>query len=51
MLSMVFGLPVVFGALVWHSYRSAAQRRARGETLVSPGVERWEPQRGSEGRA
>ncbi|HVS18012.1 MAG TPA: hypothetical protein VMT18_05380 [Planctomycetota bacterium] len=45
MLSMVFGLPAVFGLLVWRSYRSAGARARRGEALVPPGVERWEPDR------
>lgn len=46
MLGMVFGLPTVFGAVLWHSYRSAAARERRGERLVPPGVERWEPGEG-----
>jgi hypothetical protein len=45
MLSMVFGLPTVFGLLLWRSYRSAAARTRRGEELVPPGAERWEPER------
>lgn len=43
MLAMVFGLPVAFGLLLWRTYRSAAARAARGEELVVPGAERWEP--------
>lgn len=43
MLGMVFGVPLALGALMWFSYRSAAARAGRGETLVPPGVERWEP--------
>lgn len=43
MLSMVFGLPTVFGLVVWRSYRSADARTERGEELVPDGVERWEP--------
>jgi hypothetical protein len=43
MLSVVFGLPVAFGLLVWRSYRSAASRAARGETLGTPGALRWTP--------
>ena len=45
MLAMVFGLPTAFGLLLWRSYRSADARSARGEELVPPGVERWEPGR------
>jgi hypothetical protein len=43
MLSVVFGLPVVFGLLVWRSYRSAPSRAARGEILGTPGALRWTP--------
>ena len=43
MLGMVFGLPTVFGVLLWHTYRSAGARVRRGEQLLPPGVERWEP--------
>jgi len=43
MLSMVFGLPLVFGVVVWRSYRSADARSQRGEALVPEGAERWEP--------
>lgn len=43
MLSVVFGLPLVFGLLVWRSYRSAASRAARGEVLGTPGALRWTP--------
>lgn len=41
MLSVVFGLPVVFGFVVWRSYRSASERAARGEVTCTPGAERW----------
>jgi hypothetical protein len=54
MLSVVFGLPVAFGLLVWRSYRSAAARAARGESLGTPGKLRWTPgedRSGSAGRA
>ena len=43
MLGMVFGLPTVFGVLLWRTYRSAGARALRGEPLLPPGVERWEP--------
>ena len=51
MLGMVFSVPAVLGGLVWHSYRSAERRKARGELLLPPGAERWEAPRGSGGRA
>ena len=41
MLSVVFALPVVFGLLIWRSYRSAGARSARGELLGTPGALRW----------
>ncbi len=44
MLGMVYlGLPTVAGVVVWRSYRSAGARAGRGESLLPPGVERWEP--------
>jgi hypothetical protein len=43
MLGMVFGLPMLFGVLLWRTYRSAGARAGRGELLLPPGVERWEP--------
>jgi hypothetical protein len=43
MLSVVFGLPLVFGLLIWRSYRSAAARAERGEVLGTPGAVRWTP--------
>jgi len=46
MLGMVFTLPVAFLGLIWHSYRSAARRAARGEALSTPGAERWEASSG-----
>lgn len=45
MLGMVFTIPLAFGGLVWHSYRSAARRAARGEVIVPPGAERWDARR------
>jgi hypothetical protein len=41
MLGMVFLLPVVFTGLIWHSYRSARQRAARGEAFQPAGKRRW----------
>lgn len=43
MLGMVFGLPTVFSVALWRTYRSADARALKGETLVPPGVERWDP--------
>jgi hypothetical protein len=41
MLAMVFVIPVGFGFVVWRSVRSAAERRARGEDVATPGALRW----------
>jgi len=45
MLAMVFSLPVMFGFVVWRSYRNADRRAQRGDALSTPGAERWEPGR------
>jgi hypothetical protein len=41
MLAMVFVIPVGFGFVVWRSVRTAAERRARGEDVATPGKLRW----------
>ncbi len=41
MLGMVFALPAGFAWLVWRSFRSEAERRARGELVATPGALRW----------
>jgi hypothetical protein len=41
MLTMVFALPLGFGWLVWRSFRTEAERRARGEIIATPGAVRW----------
>ena len=41
MLAMVFVIPAGFGFVVWRSVRSAAERRARGEDVATPGALRW----------
>ena len=41
MLGMVFAIPAVFGLVVWRSFRSEAERRARGELVGTPGALRW----------
>ena len=42
MLAMVFSLPLVFGLVVWRSYRTADARAARGEDVSTPGTLRWD---------
>jgi hypothetical protein len=41
MLAMVFAIPGAFALLVWSSYRTEARRRARGESIDTPGALRW----------
>jgi len=41
MLAMVFVIPAGFGFVVWRSVCSAAERRARGEDVSTPGALRW----------
>lgn len=41
MLGMVFALPLGFSWLVWRSFRTEAERRARGELVSTPGAIRW----------
>jgi len=43
MLAMVFSIPAGFAWLIWRSFRSEAERRARGEVLSTPGAVRWTP--------
>ena len=43
MLSVVFSLPLLFGFVVWRSYRSAEARARRGEPISTPGALRWTP--------
>jgi type IV secretory pathway TrbD component len=46
MLVMVFTIPAGFGFVMWRSFRSEAERRARGEDVATPGAMRWtEPPR------
>ncbi len=42
MLAVVFGLPLVFGLLVWRSYRVARARAAAGEAYQPEGKLRWD---------
>ena len=41
MLGVVFTLPLVFGLVVWRSYRTESARSARGEDVSTPGKLRW----------
>lgn len=41
MLAMVFSVPLGLAFVVWRSFRSEAERRARGEDVSTPGAVRW----------
>lgn len=41
MLAMVFSVPLGLALVVWHSFRSEGERRARGEDVSTPGTLRW----------
>ncbi len=41
MLGMIAVILVGFGSVVWWSYRTERRRAARGESVATPGAERW----------
>jgi hypothetical protein len=41
MLAMVFLIPAGFGFVVWRSFKTESARRARGESIETPGAKRW----------
>ena len=47
MLGMVFAVPLTFGFVVWRSYRTAAERLARGEMTHTPDTIRWDGEVGA----